>query len=77
VYDDPRQLRRNVQKFYISDDELELVNAGVRLMGKQKATLLREWVLQQAMECARAQIRLEGSKSSPREYPACLLKKSA
>ena len=80
MYDDPRHIRRNTHKFYLSDEEMEVLDASVKSLGKQKATLLREWVMKQAtyvLQFGEIQRPLEGRKSSPEENPACNTKKKS
>jgi hypothetical protein len=50
MYSDPSRLRQNVVKLRLSDEEHRLVQALVDYTGEQKATLIRELVLQQAMQ---------------------------
>lgn len=50
MYSDPSRLRQNVVKIRLSDEEHRLVQALVDYTGEQKATLIREVVIQQALQ---------------------------
>ena len=49
MYSDPTKLRNNVVKVYFSDEEKRLIQALVDYTGEQKAPLLRELILSQAV----------------------------
>jgi hypothetical protein len=48
MYADPSLIRDHVVKLRLNDNEAELINAWVRYTGQQKASLLREMLLEQA-----------------------------
>lgn len=48
MYADPSLIRDHVVKLRLNDREAELINAWVNYTGQQKATLLREMLLEQA-----------------------------
>lgn len=48
MYSDPANIRDNVVKIRLNDPEEALVDALVNYTGQQKATLLRELILEQA-----------------------------
>ena len=48
MYTDPSLIRDHVVKLRLNDQEAELINAWVNYTGQQKATLLREMLLEQA-----------------------------
>lgn len=48
MYTDPSFVRDHVVKIRLNDLEADLVNAWVNYTGQQKATLLREMILEQA-----------------------------
>lgn len=48
MYTDPSLIREHVVKLRFNDREAELINAWVNYTGQQKATLLREMLLEQA-----------------------------
>lgn len=48
MYADPSLIREHVVKLRFNDLESKLINAWVEYTGQQKATLLREMVLEQA-----------------------------
>lgn len=48
MYTDPSNIRDHVIKLRLNDREHELVEAWVNYTGQQKATLLREMILEQA-----------------------------
>lgn len=50
MYSDPSRIRDNVVKIRFSDEEHRLVRALVDYTGEQTATLLREMILQQAVQ---------------------------
>ena len=50
MYTDPTRIRTHVIKLRLSDEEHALVQALVNFTGEQKATLLRDLVLERAME---------------------------
>lgn len=50
MYTDPARIRKHVVKLRLSDEEHALVEALVNYTGEQKATLLRDLVLERAME---------------------------
>lgn len=49
MYSDPTKLRNNVVKVRFSDEEKRLIQALVDYTGEQKAPLLRELILSQAI----------------------------
>lgn len=49
-YSDPALIRKHVVKLSLSDRESDLLEALCSYTGEQKAVLLREMVLQRAME---------------------------
>lgn len=48
MYSDPSKIRANVVKIRLNDAESALVDAIVNFTGEQKASLLREMLLEQA-----------------------------
>jgi hypothetical protein len=50
MYSDPSLIRKHVVKLSLSDREADLVNALCAYSGEQKATLLRELILERAVE---------------------------
>lgn len=48
MYADPAQIRDNHVKISLNDLEDDLITAWVNYRGGQKATLIREWLLEQA-----------------------------
>jgi hypothetical protein len=48
MYADPSLIREHVVKLRLNDPENELITAWVNYTGQQKATLLREMLLEQA-----------------------------
>lgn len=48
MYTDPSLIRDHVVKLRLNDQEAELINAWANYTGQQKATLLREMLLEQA-----------------------------
>lgn len=48
MYTDPQFIRDHVVKLRFNDLEAKLINAWVEYTGQQKATLLREMLLEQA-----------------------------
>jgi hypothetical protein len=50
MYQDPTLLRKHVVKIRLSDAEADIVNAITNYTGEQKATLLRELILERAAE---------------------------
>lgn len=48
MYTDPSLVREHVVKLRFNDREAELINAWVNYTGQQKATLIRQMVLEQA-----------------------------
>ena len=48
MYSDPSKIRDHVVKIRLNDSEEELIDALVNYTGEQKATLLRELLLEQA-----------------------------
>lgn len=48
MYTDPSKIRDNVVKIRLNDSEETLIDALVAYTGEQKATLLREMLLEQA-----------------------------
>jgi hypothetical protein len=48
MYSDPSKIRANVVKIRLNDQEDALINALVGYTGEQKASLLREMLLEQA-----------------------------
>jgi hypothetical protein len=48
MYSDPSLIREHVVKLRLNDREDELITAWVNYTGQQKATLLREMLLEQA-----------------------------
>lgn len=50
MYSDPALIRKHVVKLSLSDRESDLLEALCSYTGEQKAVLLREMVLQRAME---------------------------
>ena len=48
MYADPSLIRDHVVKLRLNDNEAELINAWVQYTGQQKASLLREMLLEQA-----------------------------
>lgn len=49
MYADPSLIREHVVKIRLNDNEAELINAWVNYTGQQKAVLLRDMLLEQAM----------------------------
>lgn len=49
MYSDPSKLRTNVVKVRFSDEEARLIQALVDYCGEQKAPLLRELIIEQAL----------------------------
>jgi predicted DNA-binding protein len=49
MYSDPTKLRSNVVKIRLSDEEHRLIQALVDYSGEQKAPLLRELIINQAL----------------------------
>lgn len=49
MYQDPTKLRSNIIKIRLNDAEAALIDALVGYTGEQKASLLREMLLDQAM----------------------------
>lgn len=49
MYADPALIREHVVKIRLNDNEAELINAWVNYTGQQKAVLLRDMLLEQAM----------------------------
>lgn len=48
MYTDPSLIRDHVVKLRFNDQEADLINAWVNYTGQQKASLLREMLLEQA-----------------------------
>lgn len=48
MYADPTLIRDNTVKISLNDLEDDLITAWVNYRGGQKATLIREWLLEQA-----------------------------
>lgn len=48
MYSDPTQIRKNVLKTYLSDEEDALITALVNYNGGQKSTLVRDIVIEHA-----------------------------
>ena len=59
MYADPTLIRDNTVKISLNDLEDDLITAWVNYRGGQKATLIREWLLEQA----RLDLGLEASVS--------------
>lgn len=49
MYSDPSRIRRHIVKIRFSDEEAALVEAFVNYTGEQKASLLRELILTEAV----------------------------
>jgi hypothetical protein len=65
MYADPSLIRDHVVKLRLNDREAELINAWVNYTGQQKATLLREMLLEQArLDIAAMTGASEGSQMS-------------
>jgi hypothetical protein len=65
MYADPSLIRDHVVKLRLNDREAELINAWVNYTGQQKATLLREMLLEQArLDIAAMMGASEGSQMS-------------
>lgn len=65
MYADPSLIRDHVVKLRLNDREAELINAWVNYTGQQKATLLREMLLEQArLDIAGMMGKGEGSQMS-------------
>lgn len=69
MYLDPSKIRDNVVKIRLNDSEAALVNALVNYTGEQKATMLRELLLEQArlvlgVDLALSGDGMEGHKSA-------------
>lgn len=50
MYSDPALIRKHPVKLSFSDREADLINAFIAYTGKEKAAVLRELVLQRAIE---------------------------
>lgn len=50
MYQDPTLLRKHIVKIRLSDAERDIVDAITNYTGEQKATLLRELILERAAE---------------------------
>ena len=48
MYQDPSKIRNHIVKIRLNDDEAALIDAIVNYTGEQKATLVREMLMQQA-----------------------------
>ena len=59
MYQDPTKIRQHVVKIRLSDEEANLIQSLVDYTGEQKAALLRELILEQAVSV------LHGDKSMP------------
>lgn len=63
MYADPSKLREHVVKIRLNDAESALIDALVNYTGDQKATLLREMLLEQARTVLGMDIELLGGGS--------------
>ena len=50
MYSDPTKIRSHTIKIRLNDEEHRLIDAYINYTGEQKAALLREIILQQALE---------------------------
>lgn len=67
MYADPSKLRDHVVKIRLNDSESALIDALVNYTGDQKATLLREMLLEQARAVLGMDIALSyGGSEGPR-----------